>query len=147
LIQASTDMHLWADAYERDLNAVLDLQGKVATDIARRVNILVRPLEQTRSVKPEAYGLYLKGRYAFSQYTDDGWQQAIENYNKAIASDPPFAPAYSGLADAYLVAGAYSVIPNWMRNLPVLTMRWAQRMPGTTGTGPLLRRSSIERSN
>ena len=111
LIQASTDMHLWADAYERDLNAVLDLQGKVATDIARRVNILVRPLEQTRSVKPEAYGLYLKGRYAFSQYTDDGWQQAIENYNKAIASDPTFAPAYSGLADAYLVAGAYSAIP------------------------------------
>ena len=111
LIQASTDMHLWADSYERDLNAVLDLQGNVATDIARRINILVRPLEQSRPVKPEAYGLYLKGRYAFSQYTDEGWQQAIEHYNKAIESDPTFAPAYSGLADAYIVAGAYSVIP------------------------------------
>jgi len=112
LIQVSTDMHLWAEAYERDVTEVLDLQREVATDIARRIHILVRPLEQMRIVNPQAYGLYLKGRYFFYQYTSQGWQQAIQYFNQALESDPKFAPAYSGLADAYLVAGAYGAIPS-----------------------------------
>ncbi len=112
LIQVSTDMHLWAEAYERDVTEILSLQGEVATDIARRIHVLVRPLDQARIVNPQAYGLYLKGRYFFYQYTNQGWQQAIEYFNQAIESDPKFAPAYSGLADAYLVAGAYGAIPS-----------------------------------
>ncbi len=111
LIQVSTDMHLWAEAYERDLSEVLDLQREVATDIARRINALVKPLDRPHSVSPEAYGLYLKGRYFFYQYTSDGWQRSIDHFNQAIARDPGFAPAYSGLSDAYLVAGAYGAIP------------------------------------
>ena len=111
LIQVSTDMHLWAEAYERELGEVLNLQSEVATDIARRINILVRPLDQARIVDPKAYGLYLKGRYFFYQYTSQGWRQAIELFGQAIESDPKFAPAYSGLADAYLVAGTYGSIP------------------------------------
>lgn len=112
LIQVSTDMHLWAEAYERDVSEILDLQGQIATDIARRVHTLVRPLDQVQTVNPQAYGLYLKGRYFFYQYTSQGWEQAIEYFNQAIESDPNFAPAYSGLADTYLVAGAYGAIPN-----------------------------------
>jgi TolB-like protein/DNA-binding winged helix-turn-helix (wHTH) protein len=112
LIQVSTDMHLWAEAYERDAREILNLQSEVATDIARRINIMVRPLGQTRAVNPQAYGLYLKGRYFFFQYTSQGWRQAIEHFNQAIESDSKFAPAYSGLADAYLVAGTYGAIPN-----------------------------------
>jgi TolB-like protein/DNA-binding winged helix-turn-helix (wHTH) protein len=112
LIQVSTDMHLWAEAYQRDVSEILALQDEVATDIARRISVLVRPLDQPRLVNPQAYGFYLKGRYLFYQYTSQGWRQAIENFNRAIESDPTFAPAYSGLADAYLVAGAYGSIPN-----------------------------------
>jgi TolB-like protein/DNA-binding winged helix-turn-helix (wHTH) protein/Tfp pilus assembly protein PilF len=112
LIQVSTDMHLWAEAYERDLREVLGLQNAVATDIARRINVMVRPLDVPRLVDPEAYGLYLKGRYAFYQYTNEEWQKAIANFQQAIARDPKFALAYAGLADTYLVAGAYYAIPN-----------------------------------
>jgi len=112
LIQVSTDMHLWAESYERDLSEILGLQREVASDIARRINGVVRPLEPTRAVNPQAYGLYLQGRDHFFRYTTEGWQQAIEFFNRAIQSDPQFAPAYSGLADAYLVAGAYGSIPN-----------------------------------
>jgi len=112
LIQVSTDMHLWAEAYERNVPEILNLQSEVATDIARRIHIVVKPLDQARMVNPQAYGFYLKGRYFFYQYTSQGWQQAIEYFNQAIESDPKFAPAYSGLADAYLVAGAYGAIPN-----------------------------------
>ncbi len=112
LIQVPTDMHLWAEVYERDMREVLDLQSDVATDIARRVNLVVKPPSLLRLVNPEAYGLYLKGRYSFHQYTSQGWQRAIEYFNQAIGRDPGFAPAYSGLADVYLVAGAYGSIPN-----------------------------------
>ena len=73
--------------------------------------IFVKPLDRARVVKPEAYGLYLKGRYAFHQYTSQGWQEAIEHFNRAIEIDPEFAPAYSGLSETYLVAGAYGAVP------------------------------------
>jgi TolB-like protein/DNA-binding winged helix-turn-helix (wHTH) protein/Tfp pilus assembly protein PilF len=111
LIQVSTDMHLWADAYERDVSEILALQRALATDIARQVNVFVKPLDRVPTVNPQAYGLYLKGRYAFYQYTSLGWQQAIDHFNKAIETDPSFALAYAGLADAYIVAGAYGSIP------------------------------------
>jgi TolB-like protein/DNA-binding winged helix-turn-helix (wHTH) protein len=112
LIQVSTDMHLWADAYERDASEILDLQRALATDIARQINVFIKPLDPVRMVNPEAYGLYLKGRYAFYQYTSDGWQQAIDHFTRAIETDRSFAPAYAGLADTYLVAGTYGSIPN-----------------------------------
>jgi TolB-like protein/DNA-binding winged helix-turn-helix (wHTH) protein/Tfp pilus assembly protein PilF len=111
LIQVSTDMHLWAETYERDLSEVLELQRAVATDIARRIDVMVRPLDRPHLVQPEAYGFYLKGRYAFYQYTSQGWQRAIEHFTRAIEHDPTFASAYAGLANTYLVAGAYDAIP------------------------------------
>jgi len=110
LIQVATDMHLWAESYEEDATHILELQAKVATDIARKVNTVVRPLDQPHPVNPQAYGLYLKGRYYFFQYTGNGWQRAIENFRQAIALDPNFPEAYTGLADAYMAAGGYSVI-------------------------------------
>jgi TolB-like protein/DNA-binding winged helix-turn-helix (wHTH) protein/tetratricopeptide (TPR) repeat protein len=112
LIQVSTDMHLWAESYERDVSEILDLQGKVASDIAREVDVMVRPLEKAQVVNPQAYGLYLKGRYHFYQYTSRGWQQSIDYFRQAIDADPKFALAYSGLADSYIVAGAYGVFPS-----------------------------------
>ena len=111
LIQVSTDMHLWADAYEREVSSILDLQRSLATDIARRINVFVKPLDRAQVVKPEAYGLYLKARYAFHKYTSRGWQEAIEHFNRAIEHDPEFAAAYSGLSETYLVAGAYGAVP------------------------------------
>lgn len=111
LIQVATDMHLWAETYDRDVSEVLRLQNEVATDIARRISAVVRPPDRPRAVNPQAYGLYLKGRDYFYRYTDQGWQQSIEHFNRAIEADPKFAPAYSGLADAYIVAGAYGAIP------------------------------------
>ncbi len=112
LIQVATDMHLWADAYEREVSEILDLQHALSTDIARRINIFLKPLDRARVVNPEAYGLYLKGRYAFYEYTSRGWQDAIERFNQAIEKDQGFALAYSGLAETYLVAGTYGAIPN-----------------------------------
>src|SRR5215831_3227247 len=111
LIQVSTDNHLWAQSYERDATEILRLQQDVANDIARRVGSVVKPVEPLRTVNPEAYGEYLKGRFYFYQYTPDGWQQAIEHYRRATQADPSFAPAHSGLAECYIVAWAWSALP------------------------------------
>jgi len=111
LIQASTDSHLWAESYEQDLSGVLDLQRNVATDIARKVNIMVRPLRSTRPVDPAAYVAYLKGRYEFYRYTREGWQKSIEYFNQAIQGDPGFAPAHVGLAASYLAGVGWEALP------------------------------------
>ena len=111
LIQVATDNHLWAQSYERDATEVLRLQQEVATDIARRVGSVVKPVESVRTVNPEAYGEFLRGRFYFFQYTPDGWQNAIEHYTRATQADPSFAPAYSGLAEAYTVAWAFDTFP------------------------------------
>src|SRR5215471_18068296 len=111
LIQASTDSHLWAESYEQDLSGILDLQRNVATDIARKVNIMVRPLGSTRPVEPAAYVAYLKGRYEFYRYTKEGWQKSIEYFNQAIQGDPGFAPAHAGLAASYLAGVGWEALP------------------------------------
>ncbi|MBZ5657885.1 MAG: winged helix-turn-helix domain-containing protein [Acidobacteriia bacterium] len=111
LIQVSTDNHLWAESYERDMSEVLRLQQEVATDIARRIGSVVKPVEPLRTVNPEAYGEYLKGRFDFFRYTAEGWRDAIEHYSRAIQADQNFAPAYAGLAESYIVAGAWNAFP------------------------------------
>jgi TolB-like protein/DNA-binding winged helix-turn-helix (wHTH) protein len=111
LIQASTDSHLWAESYEQDLSGILDLQRDVATDIARKVNIVVRPLRSTGPVDPAAYVAYLKGRYEFYRYTREGWRKAIEYFNQAIQGDPGFAPAHAGLAASYLAGVGWEALP------------------------------------
>jgi TolB-like protein/DNA-binding winged helix-turn-helix (wHTH) protein/Tfp pilus assembly protein PilF len=112
LIQVATDMHLWADTYERDVSEILSLQNEIASDIARHIDVVLKPAEPAPAVNPRAYGLYLQGRYYFYQYTELGWQQAIDSFNQAISLEPNFALAYAGLADTYLVAGAYAAIPS-----------------------------------
>jgi len=106
LIDARADKHLWADSYERDSRDVLALQDEVALAIARRINVVLSPREQARfanarAVDPQAHEAYLKGRYYLSSYTKERVDKAIEQFEQAIKADPNFAPAYTGLADAY----------------------------------------------
>jgi len=110
LIHASTDRHLWAKSYERDLQDVLALQGELARTIATEVQIQLTPKEQARLgnmslVKPEAYEAYLKGRFFWNKRNKEAINKSIEYFNEAIRLDPAYAAAYSGLADAYNVTG------------------------------------------
>ena len=103
LIDAPTDQHLWAETYERDLGDVLNLQNEVAQAIAQRIRIRLTPQEQKdfsalRTVDPEAYHLYLKGRH----YTSvDEFQKARDYFEQAVDKDQTFALAYAALADCY----------------------------------------------
>jgi len=110
LIQAPADRHLWAESYEGNLRDTLALQKEVARAIAAQIRIEVTPQEQAalKSVKatdPEAYQEYLKGRYFWNKRTADGLEKALEFFNQAIAKDPNYAAAFSGLADTYALLG------------------------------------------
>src|ERR1051326_2191641 len=57
-----------------------------------------------------AYNLYVQGRYHLNQRTEEGLRKAVEFFEKAIVEDAQYAPAYSGLADAYGLLGHYGVL-------------------------------------
>jgi TolB-like protein len=109
LIDARADRHLWAKSFERNSRDVLALEAELASAIAGEINVRLTPGEQVRltsakSVNPEAHDAYLKGRYFFNRPSDENLGKAITQFEQAIALDPNFAPAYSGLSDAYLWA-------------------------------------------
>jgi len=106
LIQAANDKHLWAESYDRDLREVLALQDQVARQIAAEVRVTLTPQEQERlssggPTNPEAYQLYLLGRYHWNKGTQQELTKSMEYYQQALAKDPNYAFAYAGLADSY----------------------------------------------
>jgi TolB-like protein/DNA-binding winged helix-turn-helix (wHTH) protein/Flp pilus assembly protein TadD len=110
LIQVPADKHIWAQSYEGDMRDTLALQNRVAGAIAEQVRTAVnRPeqaaLQNSRTVTPEAYDAYLRGRYFWNKRTGDGLRKAIDYFTDAIGKDSSFAAAYSGLADAYALSG------------------------------------------
>jgi TolB-like protein/DNA-binding winged helix-turn-helix (wHTH) protein/Flp pilus assembly protein TadD len=118
LIQLPADKHIWSDSYEGDVGDALALQNRVARTIAEQVRATLNRQEQAalqgaRTVRPEAYDAYFRGRYFWNQRTGDGLRKAIDYFALAIEKDPTFAPAYSGLADAYALSGdwEYGILP------------------------------------
>ncbi len=106
LIHAPTDRHLWARSYDRELRDVLALQEEVARAIAQAVQVEVRPderrrLSQAAAIDPEAYESYLKGRFYWSMRGRENLLKAAAYFQQAIAEDPTYASAYSGLSDTY----------------------------------------------
>jgi TolB-like protein/DNA-binding winged helix-turn-helix (wHTH) protein/Flp pilus assembly protein TadD len=107
LVDAATDKHLWAKDYDRDLSDVLLLQSEVARDIAGTIQVQLTPQQQKRLEKeirpviPEAYESYLLGRYYWNKRTADGLKKAGDFFQQAIAKDPNYALAYSGLSDYF----------------------------------------------
>jgi TolB-like protein/Flp pilus assembly protein TadD len=109
LIDARADKHLWGQTFERKSSDVLALQAEMASAIASAINVRLTPGEQSRlaaapSVNPEAHEAYLKGRFFFNRPSDENLQKAIAQFNAVVQLSPTFAPAYSGLSDAYVWA-------------------------------------------
>ncbi|HXJ90958.1 MAG TPA: winged helix-turn-helix domain-containing protein [Candidatus Binatia bacterium] len=116
LIRVSDQTHLWAQTYDRELHSVLEIENDLGQAIAREVQASLTPQRQSalarqRHVDPEAYDLYLRGRYYWNERTPSGIKESIEYFQRATAKDPDFALAYAGLADAYNISnivGLYS---------------------------------------
>ena len=108
LIRAATDEHFWSETYDRELQDVLTLESEVAQSIAEKVEVTAsgeehQRLANARSVSPEVYEAYLKGRFSLSHYKNRGdIEKSIQYFEEATQRDPTFAPAYASLANAYL---------------------------------------------
>src|SRR5213080_2370473 len=116
LIDAPREAHLWAESYERDLRDVLTLQAEVDHAIARQIQIKLTPQEQAHfadvhPVNPEAYEAHLKGRYHWNRRSGESLPKAVQYFQQAIAKDPTYAAAYSGLADCLSVLGYWCLVP------------------------------------
>ena len=116
LIDARTQKLIWAEQYDRKMADLLSTQREIATTIADKLQLKLTGGDTTGVTKKytssnEAYQLYLKGRFNWNKRTNDGLQKAAEYYNQAIEKDPGFALAYAGLADTYVIMGAYGSLP------------------------------------
>jgi serine/threonine protein kinase/tetratricopeptide (TPR) repeat protein len=112
LTDVRDNTELWGQHYSGKSADIISLQQQIAGDLAEKLRSKLSISERQRVTKqgtqnPEAYELYLKGRYYWNKRTAPDLATAISYFNQAIAKDPGYALAYSGLADAY------SILPNY----------------------------------
>jgi len=123
-IQVSADLtsvrdntEIWGEQYERKASEIVSLQQQIAGDIAEKLRSKLSGTEKQQVTRqgtqnPDAYQLYVKGRYYWNKRTAADIKTAISFFNQAIDKDPAYALAYSGLADAYGVLPSYGGDPN-----------------------------------
>jgi TolB-like protein/DNA-binding winged helix-turn-helix (wHTH) protein/Tfp pilus assembly protein PilF len=120
LIQVKDQSHLWARQYDRDLGHLLELQGEISREVANEIEFSLsgrRPIDAgvdsaARGARPyEVYDLYLKGRYSWNKRTAEGFRQAADYFQQAIAKDPNYGRAYAGLADTFSLMSTWYLGP------------------------------------
>ena len=108
LINALTDAHLWAEIYDRKLTDLFSVESDIAKTIADTLQAKLTGSETTAmsnkpTENPEAYELYLKGRFFWNKRTGQDLKTACDYFQQAIAIDPHYATAYAGLAESYIL--------------------------------------------
>jgi TolB-like protein/Flp pilus assembly protein TadD len=116
LIQVSDETHVWAENYDRRAGDVLRLQCDVAAAIAHEIQIKLTPratrqLTTAQEVPADAYEAYLKGRHIFNRRTEAGMRESIAHFELALRHHPTYAPAYAGIADAYVMLACRGMVP------------------------------------
>jgi len=116
LIEAKTDVHLWSETYDRDLSDIFSIQTEVAENVAKELKATLsseekEQIKKNQTENPEAYNLYLQGRYFWNKRTEAGLKKSIEYFKESVLKDPDYAIAYAGLADAYFVLSWWGYYP------------------------------------
>lgn len=116
LIDAASDRLQWSESYERRLENILELQSEVARSIAREVQVLLTREEESffarvKTVDPEAYENYLKGRFHWYKFSEEDLALALEYFQTALEIDPDYALAYVGYADAVATPAHIGMLP------------------------------------
>jgi TolB-like protein/Tfp pilus assembly protein PilF len=109
LVSAVDGYQVWSETFERRLDDIFRLQTDVATAVIAAVrpreSASERPQPEPATLSFDAYNLYLLGRHHFHKRTEAALRRAMDCFRQAIERDPAYALAYSGLADAYSLAG------------------------------------------
>jgi len=112
IVDARNGYGLWSGKFEADEKGLFNLRDDIALKILESLKVSLLREARSRVVKnytvnPEAYNLYLQGRYFWNKRMTADVKKAIDYFNQAVALDPNFALAYAGLADSYLVLPQY----------------------------------------
>ena len=107
---------VWSQRYDRQLQDVLTIQDEIARTIVNTLRTttfadLATPVGGRHTENVQAYGLYLRGRYAWNKRTQEGVNEGIDYFEQAIALDPDYALAYTGLSDSYALHVDYRNVP------------------------------------
>jgi DNA-binding winged helix-turn-helix (wHTH) protein/TolB-like protein/Tfp pilus assembly protein PilF len=113
LLRVADGRQLWAENFDQDFTSIFDVQDIIAAKVAQAFSVRWEAHGSTRGTPytkdPEAYALYASGRLAWTRQTESSQLQATAFFEQAIARDPNYALAYSGLADSYAVLGVFGI--------------------------------------
>ena len=106
LLDVRDNKQLWGEQYSEKVSDLLAVQREIAKEITGNLRLKLSGPEQSRVTKhytenPEAYQLYLKGRFYWNKRTEEGVEKGIEYFQQAVEKDPKYALAYTGIADSY----------------------------------------------
>ena len=112
LVDAGNGYQFWTQGYDRPADEIFMLQDEVAAAIAQTLQGPAAPGSQRSSadIDPVAYDEYLQGRFEWHRRTEQGLHRSVEHFEQATQRAPGYAPAWSGLADAYAVLGFYDYL-------------------------------------
>jgi len=116
LINARDGSHIWGQQYDRKLADMVTLREEIAREMASALRMRLtgaeeKSLTKSYTANPDAYQDYLKGRYWWNKSTEEGFNKGIDYFQQAIARDPTYALAYSGLADCYSSLADFGLVP------------------------------------
>jgi serine/threonine-protein kinase len=116
LMDVSNGSQLWGGQYSRKAADLFALQDDLSTEISDRLRLRLTREDRQRLTRrytdnPEAYQMYLRGRYYWNKRSADGVQKAVEYFNRAVDADPAYALAYAGLADSYNLISFFNALP------------------------------------
>src|SRR2546425_11960789 len=106
LVDATTGAQLWGQEYDRKFSDLVTVKQDIAREVTEKLRLRLSGAEQQQlarrdTANPEAYQLYLKGRFYWNKRTVESLKKSIEYFNQAIEKDSSYALAYAGLGDAY----------------------------------------------
>jgi eukaryotic-like serine/threonine-protein kinase len=116
LVDVATGSRLWGAQYDRNPGDIFVIQDEISNEISEKLRLQLTRAEKKRLSRrhtedAEAYRLYLKGRHHWNRWTEEGFYKAIEHFQQAVVKDPSYAPAYTGLAESYVLLGWNSYLP------------------------------------
>jgi serine/threonine protein kinase len=117
LVNTSDDSHIWGEEFTRKASDILPLQQELAQIIAQKLRVKLSSEQQQTFARqgtqnPEAYALYVRGRYSWDKLTQESLEQAEDFFRQSIEKDPSYAAAYAELSRSYTMLGHYGYLPS-----------------------------------
>jgi eukaryotic-like serine/threonine-protein kinase len=117
LVDVATGSQLWGAQFDRKPGDIFVIQDEISNEISGKLRLQLTRAEKKRLVRrhtedAEAYRLYLQGRHHWNRWTEEGFYKAIAYFQQAVAKDPSYALAYTGVAESYVLLGWNSYLPS-----------------------------------